>query len=147
MQKLGQNWVCSSPVKAHYSMLTWNMGLVWPRCTIKQSHKTYITFLPTNQRSNTVFITHYVRYCFHRTLKPFFVKPIDGLVQERRNSIALAMELRLSCTSPSLCPSKHAIMCRKSAGIGPQISQQWLNSGSSLTHHLMFAKLHKFSKI
>ena len=28
---------------------------------------------------------------------------IDGLVQERRNSIALAMELRLSCTNPSIC--------------------------------------------
>ena len=27
---------------------------------------------------------------------------IDGLVQERRNSSALAMELRLSCTNPSL---------------------------------------------
>ena len=27
---------------------------------------------------------------------------IDGLVQERRNSSALAMELRLSCTSPSI---------------------------------------------
>ena len=27
---------------------------------------------------------------------------IDGLVQERRNSIALAMELRLSCTNPSI---------------------------------------------
>ena len=28
---------------------------------------------------------------------------IDGLVQERRNSSALAMELRLSCTNPSTC--------------------------------------------
>ena len=27
----------------------------------------------------------------------------DGLVQERRNSNALAMELRLSCTNPSTC--------------------------------------------
>ena len=27
----------------------------------------------------------------------------DGLVQERRNSIANAMELRLSCTNPSIC--------------------------------------------
>ena len=27
---------------------------------------------------------------------------VDGLVQERRNSSALAMELRLSCTSPSI---------------------------------------------
>ena len=26
---------------------------------------------------------------------------IDGLVQERRNSIANALELRLSCTNPS----------------------------------------------
>ena len=29
---------------------------------------------------------------------------IDGLVQERRNSSALAMELRLSCTNPSILP-------------------------------------------
>ena len=28
---------------------------------------------------------------------------IEGLVQERRNSSALAMELRLSCTNPSVC--------------------------------------------
>ena len=28
---------------------------------------------------------------------------MDGLVQERRNSIANAMELRLSCTNPSKC--------------------------------------------
>ena len=28
---------------------------------------------------------------------------IDGLVQKRRNSSALAMELRLSCTKPSIC--------------------------------------------
>ena len=27
---------------------------------------------------------------------------IDGLVQERRNSSVLAMELRLSCTNPSI---------------------------------------------
>ena len=29
--------------------------------------------------------------------------PDDGLVQERRKSSALAMELRLSCTNPSIC--------------------------------------------
>ena len=29
-------------------------------------------------------------------------KHIDGLVQERRNSSALAMELRLACTNPSI---------------------------------------------
>ena len=28
---------------------------------------------------------------------------VDGLMQERRNSIANALELRLSCTNPSMC--------------------------------------------
>ena len=31
-----------------------------------------------------------------------YVEYIDGLVQEKRNSIANALELRLSCTNPSL---------------------------------------------
>ena len=30
----------------------------------------------------------------------------DGLVQERRNSIANALELRLSCTYPSKCAAE-----------------------------------------
>ena len=30
---------------------------------------------------------------------------IDGLVQERRNSIAITLELRLSCTNPSISGS------------------------------------------
>ena len=30
---------------------------------------------------------------------------IDELVQERRNSSALAVELRLSCTNPSIYPA------------------------------------------
>ena len=34
--------------------------------------------------------------------KVFWVCYIDGLVQERRNSSALAMEWRLSCTNPSI---------------------------------------------
>ena len=34
-----------------------------------------------------------------------FVCNIDGLVQERRNSIANALELCLSCTNPSRCQS------------------------------------------
>ena len=29
---------------------------------------------------------------------------VDGLVQERRNSITNALELRLSCANPSMCP-------------------------------------------
>ena len=37
---------------------------------------------------------------FHDTCCTWY---IDGLVQERRNSSALAMELRLSCNNPSIC--------------------------------------------
>ena len=33
------------------------------------------------------------------------VTHFDGLVQERRNSSALAMELRISCINPSICNS------------------------------------------
>ena len=32
---------------------------------------------------------------------------IDGLVQDRRNSIANALELRLSCTNPSIWCGRH----------------------------------------
>ena len=32
---------------------------------------------------------------------------IDGLVQERRNSIANALELRISCSNPSICLSSN----------------------------------------
>ena len=32
----------------------------------------------------------------------FMMDHIDGLVQERRNSNALAMELRISCDNPSI---------------------------------------------
>ena len=37
---------------------------------------------------------------------------IDGLVQERRNSIASALELRLSCTNPSISCSKQPCLVR-----------------------------------
>ena len=36
---------------------------------------------------------------------PFSYVYLDGLVQERRNSSALAMELRLSCPNPLICIS------------------------------------------
>ena len=50
------------------------------------------------------------------TKKPGKIHPvryhIDGLVQERRNSSALAMELRLSCTADNVIfPAKiHTVM-------------------------------------
>ena len=38
---------------------------------------------------------------------------IDGLVQERLNSNALAMELRLSCTNPSICIWDFVQLCHE----------------------------------
>ena len=37
-----------------------------------------------------------------KTFSHIMVDPIDGLMQERRNSIANALELRLFCIKPSL---------------------------------------------
>ena len=49
---------------------------------------------------------YYYRYLWCQWLTPetmllVIVYQFDGLVQERRNSIANALELRLSCTNPS----------------------------------------------
>ena len=49
----------------------------------------------------------------------------DGLVQERRNSIANALELRLSCTNPSTCNFQRLltyvfVICRSSPKHSPQ---------------------------
>ena len=44
----------------------------------------------------------------------YLLEHIDGLVQERCNSSALAMELRLSCTNPligMLCFTSHEPQC------------------------------------
>ena len=54
------------------------------------------------------------------------LKHIDDLVQERRNSIANAMELRLSCTNPLICWPEllinYNIMCKFSIMQGDIIS-------------------------
>ena len=43
----------------------------------------------------------------------------DGLVQERRNSTANALELRLSCTNPSIC------MCLSCTHTGFELQKRW----------------------
>ena len=51
----------------------------------------------------------WVEHCRKRGARSFFelwiiyLSHIDGLMQTRRNSSALAMELRLSCTNPPTC--------------------------------------------
>ena len=58
----------------------------------------------------TEYILHWLfelQFKFSRYLSLYYtgvpLYHIDGLVQERRNSSALAMELCLSCTNPSIC--------------------------------------------
>ena len=62
---------------------------------------------------------------------------IDGLVQERRNSSVLAMELRLSCTNPSIwCnmeihTKKNILMAYSKTVVTPlvmELPQSWIKS-------------------
>ena len=68
-----------------------------------------ISYWPTTNKETTRFNTSLQYYCvvnacdrIHSQLLNFLVTIVDGLVQERCNSTALAMELSLSCTNPSL---------------------------------------------
>ena len=60
----------------------------------KAKYSSKIRGRPTNER---VYFSCFVMFCCGSIWDHF-----DGLVQERRNSSALAMELRLSCTNPSI---------------------------------------------
>ena len=56
--------------------------------------------------------------------------PVDVLVQERRNSSALAMELRLSCTSPSMYSLIHCGLITPYVGIVVQVIVCWLTAAN-----------------
>ena len=56
---------------------------------------------------------------------------IDGLVQERRNSSALPMELRLSCTNPSKCTLDHQKNCLILQGL-----EVYIRDTPSIPEHL-----------
>ena len=60
--------------------------------------------------------------CLHCQMS--HITHIDGLVQERRNSIADALELCLSCTNPSIC----------NVHITLQPSNLWLNTKLQYLH-------------
>ena len=60
-------------------------------------------------------------YCRHGSGVFFLRKEdkvhLDGLVQERRNSNALALELRLSCTKPSIFASSKTSYANKTRSL------------------------------
>ena len=62
---------------------------------------------------------------------------IDGLVQERRNSIANALELRLSCTNPSIFE-----FCDKvSHNALPDIAKQIITTSFLTTMYFTYLQL------
>ena len=64
----------------------------------------YIYSFPGPCHLDTLNMFHWEIY-FFIAIKIWKRYNIDGLVYERRNSVAIAMELRLSCTNPSIWKS------------------------------------------
>ena len=75
-----------------------------------------------------VQLLHYTFGCHYNT-----VQHIDGLVQERRNSVANTLELRLSCTNPSML--WHYIQHDNHS------NRTWLNQDFKLTKHTTYFAL------
>ena len=66
--------------------------VIWQRSSKFQNYQKF-KWLETFEYECMSHLPHFARYSEH----------IDGLVQERRNSTANTLELRLSCTKPSIC--------------------------------------------
>ena len=65
----------------------------------------YMSLIAESCLQNSIECARYMASSFsgwNGYLKPYVLIFFDGLVQERRNSSALAKELRLSCTNPSI---------------------------------------------
>ena len=72
----------------------------WPclKSKVRRWKPERVLFSSNSRMGLTLSTCHHWKYSnlYYKTLSD-----IDGLVQERRNSIANALELRLSCTNPS----------------------------------------------
>ena len=64
-----------------------------------------------------------------------------GLVQERRNSSALAMELRLCCTNPSIYFKQHLAMTFCVKVLLLSLSELWLNAINMIQRYIKFILL------
>ena len=79
-----------------------------------------VIMVPGEWASTLVWI--YRRICESK----LYIPHIDGLVQERRNSSALAMELCLSCINSSICSSQVLIISSLPFGARPSPNENWL---------------------
>ena len=97
-------------------------------------------------------ISWYIGLCYNGTWLY-----INGLVQERRNSIANAQELILSCTSPSICSTKFpchddvSYVYRVSYWNHRHVPPAWISNyihytvGMKLLIHSIIQRLHRWS--
>ena len=93
---------------------------IWCLDFIFKEFATMLGMMPTNASDEGhVAYGGFGRRMFHGCIDPSQTGHFDGLVQERRNCSALAMELCLSCTNPSIldiCQTSN-ITCTKSQNL------------------------------
>ena len=62
----------------------------------------FINIKCTHEKLSNWYVAHVGVTFIQDEYQQFIERYIDGLVQERRNSNALAVELRISCINPSI---------------------------------------------
>ena len=78
--------------------VTINVLIKWCyRKKVLRNHELHLTMIYYRKKFQSVGSTEFNTAFFHA----LWFYEVDGLVQERRNSISNALELRLSCTNPS----------------------------------------------
>ena len=85
-----------------YSRFVLVMDRIATPCRITCTSRTHFNDVCDSQAPPSDISTHRCDICIfiRYTMQTYLY--IDGLLQERRNSSALAMKLRLSCTNPSI---------------------------------------------
>ena len=96
-QVLSQEWRCSRHC-FNYIWVSSNFIAYW--CA------TYIRGLTVYGQASHKHFIFILSYCQDWCQKRITHHDIDGLVQERQNSIANTLELSLSCTNPSMCDAR-----------------------------------------
>ena len=82
------------------SILNTNVLIKWCyRKKVLRNHEVHLTMIYYRMKFQSVGSAEFNSAHFHALW--FYEVHVDGLVQERRNSISNALELRLSCTNPS----------------------------------------------
>ena len=104
----------------------------WRICVNVSCEFTITDNITTTKQNTITMCTYFMGYTLLE-----FIGYMDGLVQERHNSIANALELCLPCTNPWICPiiSTSSVSSPSGAGVlasGPELlplrDSGWLRS-------------------